>query len=426
MIMPKSGLVWLDVIGIGEDGAAGLGNDALEALRSADVIIGGDRHHRLMPDLQGERVAWPSPFKHSIERILSYRGRRVAILVTGDPLWYSAGALLQRHIAPDEIRYHPQLSAFQWAAARMGWSLADIETLTVHGRDAEQIVPYIAPGIRMLILTRDGDSPREVAKLLKDRGYSESTMTVLAALGGPKEKRLEGVARTWRRKAPNFHTLAVECIASADAELLPRTGLPDDAFVHDGKMTKRVVRALALAKLVPVRGQVLWDIGCGCGSIAIEWMRGAPEAIAYGLEPLAKRRNMAAENARKLGVPKLKLVDAQAPEGLADLPDPDAVFIGGGISLKAIETSLARLREPGRLVAHAVTLESAQVLEAAFARHGGELMRIGVETAEPVGPWHGYKPSMTVLQWSLEKRGQSGKAGKGKTGKTKASTGKRR
>lgn len=394
---------WLHVIGIGEDGAQGLSDAALEALADAEVLIGGDRHHTLMPDLKAERIAWPSPFRHSIEKIMAHRGKRVAILVTGDPLWYSAGALLQRHVGPDEIRYYPQLSAFQWAAARMGWSLADVETLTVHGRDAEQIIPHFSPGNRLLVLTRDGDSPKEVAALLKTNGYGESRMTVLVALGGPKEKRIEGIAKSWRRKVPDFHTLAIECVAGPDAHLLPRTGLPDDAFVHDGKMTKRAPRALALAKLVPLRGQVLWDVGCGCGSIAIEWMRGAPEALAYGLEPQAKRRRMAEANALKLGTPKLKLVNASAPEGLADLPDPDAVFVGGGISKETIDVAMKRLKPFGRMVAHAVTLESSQVLEAAYQKHGGELLRLSVETLEPVGPWHGFKPSMPVLQWSLQK-----------------------
>lgn len=395
---------WLHVIGIGEDGEAGLSTDALEALRLAEVIIGGDRHHKLMPDLAAERIAWPTPFKHSVQKILEHKGRQVAILVTGDPLWFSAGALLQRHIPADEIRYYPQLSAFQWAAARMGWSLADVETLTVHGRAAEQIVPFFAPGNRLLVLTRDGDSPKEVAALLKANGYGESRMSVLAALGGPRERRFDGVAKTWRRKVPDFHTLAIECVAGADARILPRTGLPDDVFIHDGKMTKRAVRALALAKLVPLRGQLLWDIGCGCGSVAIEWMRAAPEARAIGLEPLAKRRKMAEANALALGVPKLQLVDIKAPDGLESLPDPDAVFLGGGISLEAIEIAFDRLRDHGRMVAHAVTLESTQVLEKAYHHFGGELQRLGVETVEAVGNLHGWKPSMPVVQWSIVKK----------------------
>lgn len=394
---------WLHVIGIGEDGPAGLSPDALSALEQADVIIGGDRHHALMPELAGERVAWPSPFKHSIKKIMAHRDKCVAVLVTGDPLWYSAGALLQRYVERNEIRYYPQISAFQWAAVRMGWSLADVATLTVHGRDAEQIIPCFSPGNRLLVLTRDGDSPKEVAALLKANGYGQSRMTVLAALGGPKEKRIEGIAKSWRRKVPDFHTLAIECIAGPEAQILPRTGLPDNAFLHDGKMTKRAPRALALAKLVPLRGQVLWDIGCGCGSIAIEWMRGAPEAIAYGLEPQAKRRKMAEANALKLGTPKLKLVNANAPEGLTELPDPDAVFVGGGISEETVGIAFKRLKPFGRIVAHAVTLESSQVLEACHKRYGGELLRLSVETLEPVGPWHGYKPSMPVLQWSFHK-----------------------
>lgn len=395
---------WLNIVGIGEDGVDGLSAAARQLVVDAEVIIGGDRHHQLAGDVKAERIAWPSPFDAMIETIVSLRGRKLVILVTGDPLWYSVGARLLKAIPGDEVRFHPQLSAFQWAACRMGWSLADVETLTVHGRAAEQIVPYFAPGVRLLVLTKDKTSPAAVGALLVARGYPRSKLTVLAALGGEREERIEMLADNTTEDVPDFHTLAVECIADMDAQLLPRTGLPDDAFVHDGKMTKRVPRALALAKLMPMRGQLLWDVGCGCGSIAVEWMRGAPEARAIGLDPQEKRRAMAAQNALALGVPKLALVDATAPEGLAGLEAPDAVFIGGGLSAATVDHCVDALKPLGRLVAHAVTLEGEVVLLDAYARHGGELQRIGVETAAPVGPFSGWKPSMTVTQWAWEKR----------------------
>ncbi len=202
---------------------------------------------------------------------------------------------------------------------------------------------------------------------------------------------------------PAFHVLAVEVLADDTATLIPRgPGLPDDAFAHDGKMTKQEVRAATLAKLWPRRNALLWDIGSGCGSVAIEWMRAVRDAEAIGLEPNAKRRALAEENALKLGAPRLKLIDAKAHlRGLADLPTPDAIFIGGGLSPAVIAASIAALPRHGRLVANAVTLESEAILIAAHAEHGGELTRIAISRAEPVGPFRGWRPLMTVTQWSL-------------------------
>lgn len=394
---------WLEVIGIGEDGEAGLSPLARQLLGEAEVIIGGDRHHALSTNKNAERIAWPSPFDAMISTIKAQQGRKIVVLVTGDPLWFSVGARILKSIPASEVRFHPQLSAFQLAACRMGWSLADVETLTIHGRPAEQIVPCFAPGVRMLILTKDETSPAKVAQMLNERGYGPSAMTVLAALGGPHEQRIDGQAQTWSQPVPAFHTLAVECRAGENPQVLPRTGLPDAAFRHDGKMTKRAVRALSLAKLAPQRGALLWDIGCGCGSVAIEWMRAAPEARAIGIEPLADRRAMAMENAVRLGAPALKLLGGVAPDILAELSAPDAVFIGGGISMETIEASISVLKPQGRLVANAVTLESEAILLAAFQRHGGELERVQVQSAEPVGGFHGWKPAMPVTQWHWHK-----------------------
>ena len=395
---------WLHIVGIGEDGMDGLSAEARKLVENAQVIVGGDRHHNLASNVTAERIAWPSPFDAMIEEIKGHKGKRVVVLVTGDPLWFSVGAKILKGIPREEIVFHPQLSAFQFGSCRMGWSLADVETLTVHGRAAEQVIPWFAPDVRMLLLTKDATSPGTVARLLTERGYGPSKLAVLAALGGPNEARFEGEAESWDQEVPDFHLLAVECIAGPDAQVLPRTGLPDDVFTHDGKITKRTARALALAKLVPVRDGVLWDIGCGCGSVAIEWMRAGREALAIGIEPQEKRRTMAEENAIALGAPKLRLIDGTAPEALSGLSEPDAVFIGGGISRVTIEVCLDALKPHGRLVAHAVTLESEAVLLEAYAEHGGGLQRISVETAEPVGPFKGWKPSMPVTQWAWIKK----------------------
>lgn len=393
---------WLHIIGIGEDGVDGLSAEARELISGAEVILGGDRHHALLPGLAAERIAWPSPFDAMIDVIRSHQGRRFVILVTGDPLWYSVGARILKSIPAEEIKFHPQLSAFQWGAARMGWSLADLETVTVHGRPVEQIIPYFAPGARILALTKDRTSPAAVADLLTDRGYGPSKLTVLAALGGPREERFDGTAEDWAQEVPDFHLLAIECQVSPGARLLPRgPGLPDDAFVHDGTMTKAEVRAVTLARLAPQRGAMLWDIGCGCGSVGVEWMRMARDAEAVGIDQRADRLAMARQNAQALGAPRLKLIEGAALDHLDGLPAPDAVFIGGGLSVVLVDRCRAALKPHGRLVANAVTLESEALLLDLQTRYGGQLSRLSVARAEPVGPRTGWRPFMPVTQWCL-------------------------
>ncbi|MEM0977994.1 MAG: precorrin-6Y C5,15-methyltransferase (decarboxylating) subunit CbiT, partial [Pseudomonadota bacterium] len=339
-----------------------------------------------------------------VDSLRARRGDRVVVLATGDPLWFSIGARLGREIDPAEITYHPQLSGFQFAAARMRWSLADVETLTVHGRAPEQMIPFIQPGARLLILPWDGSTPEVIGRFLVERGYGDSRMTALSDLGATSEARFEGTADDPPKDVPGFHVLAVECVAGDGAVVLGRApGLPDEAFQGDGTMTKKEVRAITLAKLMPMRGAHLWDIGTGCGSVAIEWMRAARDAIATGIEPREDRCAFARSNAVALGTPKLNLVQGDAPEALADLPKPDAVFIGGGLSDVVFEAAWSALPKHGRLVANAVTLESEAKLRALHARHGGALARIAVERAEPVGRMTGWRPAMTVTQWSLMK-----------------------
>jgi precorrin-6Y C5,15-methyltransferase (decarboxylating) len=396
---------WLHVVGIGEDGMDGLTPAARAVVEAAEVIVGGDRHHRLSDRVTAKRVAWPSPFDAMIATIRSFQGRRVVVLVTGDPLWFSVGARITRAIPAGEILFHPQVSAFQLAAARMGWSLADLETLSVHGRPVETMIAFIQPEQRLLILTTGAETPAQIARFLTERGFGDSRMTVLSAMGGAEEQRFDGVAATWDHSVPAFNTLAVDCIATRDAALLPRVpGLDDALFVHDGTMTKREVRAVTLAKLMPMRAALLWDVGCGCGSIAVEWMRAAAYARAIGIEPRADRRTMAATNALALGAPRLHLVEGEAPAALDGLPAPDAVFIGGGLSDAVFMACWERLRPLGRVVANAVTLESEAELIRLQAIHGGDLVKITVNRAEPVGPYRGWRALMPVTQWSMVKR----------------------
>ncbi|MEM9715994.1 MAG: precorrin-6y C5,15-methyltransferase (decarboxylating) subunit CbiE [Pseudomonadota bacterium] len=395
---------WLDIIGVGADGLPSLSPVAISALEQADAIYAGERLHALTEGVPGERVSWPTPFDAMISSLKARRGKKTVVLATGDPLWYSIGARLGREIDPAEIIYHPQLSGFQFAAARMGWSLADVETLTVHGRAPEQMIPFIQPGAKLLILPWDGSTPSVLGGFLAERGYGDSRITALANLGSADEQRFEGTANAPPSYVPGFHVLAVECMAGDDTLVLGRGGgLPDHVFQGDGTMTKQEVRAITLAKLMPMRGQHLWDIGSGCGSVAVEWMRAARDATATGVEPRDDRCAYARANATALGTPKLKLVQGTAPDALNGLVQPDAVFIGGGLSGTVFETAWAALPKHGRLVANGVTLETEAVLRDLHARHGGQLVRIAVERAEPVGDRTGWRPAMTVTQWSLMK-----------------------
>ncbi len=287
----------------------------------------------------------------------------------------------------------------------MGWSLADCETLTVHGRADSQIVPHLAPRARLLVLTQDRDTPAALARLLVVRGFGGSRMTALAALGGLDEVRFDGTAGDWTHTVPDFHTLAIECVAAHDATWHPRIGgLPDDAFEHDGQMTKREVRALTLAKLAPFPDAVLWDVGAGCGSVSVEWMRAARGARALAIEPNGERRGMIARNCVALGTEKMTIIDGRAPETLAELEAPDAVFIGGGLTTPGVfEAGWKALRPGGRLVANAVTLESEARLTELHAEHGGELVRLAISRAEAVGPYRGWRSAMPVTQWSVVK-----------------------
>lgn len=396
---------WLHIVGIGEDGMDGLAPATRAVLEAAEVIIGGDRHHRLSDSVTAERLAWPHPFDALIDTLRAMRGRRVVVLATGDPLWFSVGARIGRSIPPGDIVYHPQLSAFQLAAARMGWSLADVETLTVHGRPVEQMIAFIQPDQRLLILTTGADTPGQIARFLSERGFGASPMTVLANMGGPEERRFDGTAESWDHVVPAFNTLAVDCVAAPDAALMPRVpGLADDLFQHDGTMTKQEIRAVTVAKLMPMRGALLWDIGTGCGSVAVEWMRAAHYARAIGIEPRADRRAMAAANALALGAPRLELIDGEAPAALEGLAAPDAIFVGGGLSREVFAAAWDALKPLGRLVANSVTLESEATLLALYKAHGGQLAKLSVARAEPVGGLTGWRPAMPVTQWSLVKR----------------------
>ncbi|AXS39126.1 precorrin-6y C5,15-methyltransferase (decarboxylating) subunit CbiE [Breoghania sp. L-A4] len=394
---------WLTLVGIAEDGF--LSDAARAALEAAEVVYGGARHFEIVENLGGKQKTWPSPFSAVYEELDALRGRPVAVLATGDPQWYGIGATLARHFDAGEMRVLPAPSAFQLAAARLRWPLQDVETISLHGRPVETLRGFLAPGVRIIALTSNGDTVREVADILTADGYGGSRLVALEHMGGDRERIVEATARAWRETIADFNTLAIDCLADPGLAVRPRVpGLPDEAFRHDGKMTKREVRAVTLARLQPVPGALLWDIGAGCGSVAIEWMRAARNAHAVAIEPLAERRAMMAENALALGVPGLEIREGAAPDALDSLPAPDAIFIGGGLTAEGVfEAAWAALKPGGRLVANAVTLESEARLLALHRRHGGALTRIAISRASPVGGLTGWRPMMPVTQWAITK-----------------------
>lgn len=397
---------WLSVVGLGEDGLDGLSPAARVLVGSAEVLVGGKRHLALVPNGAGERLTWPTPLVDLLPEIERRRGRRVCVLATGDPLCYGVAKTLLRAFSRDDMEILPAPSAFSLACARMCWSLPDCETLTLHGRPLELLVPSLQPGARVLLLSNDGGTAAKVAALLRNRGFGGSRMTVLEHMGGPEERRIEGPASDWDdTPRADLNTIALDCEAGSGAVYYPTlAGLPDEAFDHDGQITKREVRAATLAALAPVPGQLLWDVGAGAGSVAIEWLRAHRANRAVAIERKPERAARIAANASALGTPLLQIATGAAPAALDDLEAPDAVFVGGGLSDVAIlETCWSLLKPRGRLVANAVTLEGEQALMEWRRKNGGALTRIAVSRAEPVGPFSGWRPLMPVTQLAAVK-----------------------
>lgn len=406
---PGNNHPWLHIIGVGETGLKSLNAEAIRVLESSDIIIGGKRHHNLTKGFNAKRIQWPTPFSTMVGKLGEFKTKMVAILVTGDPLWYSAGALLAKEWPHEEIKFYPQLSAFQLACARMGWSIPDVDKLTVHGRPVEQIIPWFSPNNKLVILTADAQSPASIANLLVEKGYGLSKITVLGEMGGPNESLIKGQADTWDQtesnyQIPEFHTLCVECLPSGIGVLLPTPpGLPDSAFISDGNFTKREVRSLTVSSLNPGKNKILWDLGCGSGSIGVEWLLLSFNGKAFGVENKNLRCEMAQKNALKLGTPRFSIICGQSLDITNTLPDPDSVFIGGGLSLELVEEVLNRLKPYGCLVANSVTLESEALLSDLQKKFGGDLTKIAISRSKTIGKlttWHQLLP---VTQWRLQK-----------------------
>ncbi|WP_371574127.1 precorrin-6y C5,15-methyltransferase (decarboxylating) subunit CbiE [Streptomyces sp. NBC_01314] len=398
------------VVGLGADGWRGVPDASRAVLRDAEVLIGGPRQLDLLPpECAGERITWPSPLRPAVPALLAaHADRRIAVLASGDPMFHGIGRALAEE-AGDRLRVLPHPSSVSYATARLGWPLEDVEVVTLVGRPAARLAAALHDGRRLLVLSADAGTPAQVAALLRDRGFGPSRMRVLEQLGGERERTSdETTADDWTRTHPPgdpLNIVAVECRRTPDALRLGAVpGLPDEAYEHDGQLTKRYVRAATLAALAPAPGELLWDIGGGSGSIAVEWMRTHPSCRAVTVERDPERAARITRNADRLGVPGLRVVTGAAPAALAELPPPDAVFIGGGLTAPGLlDACWAALPVGGRLIANTVTLESEALLAAARHRHGGELVRLAVAHAVPVGGFTGWRQAMPVTQWAVQK-----------------------
>ena len=394
---------WLSIVGIGEDGVDGLTATARGLIGAAEIVFGGRRHLGLAASLiRGAARPWPSPFDDAADEVLRHRGRQVCVLASGDPFHYGIGAVLAQHIDPREMIVLPAPSAFSLAAARLGWSLPHTTLLSAHGRSLDLLRPHLQPGTRILALTSDGAAPIALARMLAEPGFGASRLTVLEALGGPRER-----IRTTTAADFNFGTVqalnivAIEAKAAPEARVITRSaGLADNLFEHDGQITKREVRAVTLSSLAPRRGELLWDIGAGAGSVAIEWLLSDPTFMrAVAIEERTDRAARIRRNAAALGVPHLQIVEGTAPAALTELTVPDAIFVGGGADASVLDAASRALRAGGRLTVNAVTLETEALLLARHAALGGELTRITIARSQPIGEKIGWRSAMPITQW---------------------------
>jgi len=398
---------WLSIVGIGEDGIDGLSPIARRLVSDAELVLGGKRHLALADLLiKSQRISWPSPIGAVLPDIEKHRGRPVAVLASGDPFHYGVGDMLMRSFSPEETLCVPQAGAFSLAAARLGWSLQDVSPVSLHGRALEGIVRYLQPDARILALSWDGTTPVKLAALLQARGFGASSMTVLERMGGPNERvRRTTAAGFDLGMVEALNTIAVEVVGAASSALSLAPGLDDSLFEHDGQLTKRDVRAITVSALAPRQGELLWDVGLGAGSIAIEWLLRHPSLRAIGIEEGAERAARATRNAAALGTPDLRIVQGHAPEALAELPAPDAVFVGGGLGDAGLfEAVWSALKSGGRLVANAVSLGSEAKLIELFQNHGGELTRLEIAKsgkAGTSGKVFVWRPAAPIIQWRV-------------------------
>lgn len=396
----------LVVVGIGADGWNGLTDAVRSEILAADVVLGAPRQLGLLPQTHNQdRVSWPAPLREGLHDLLQeHANRRVVALASGDPMVSGIGTTLVDVLGADHVRIVPHVSSVALARARLGWSAESTAVVSVVGRDVHAVLRELAPSRRILVLSSDEETPAELSRLLVDCGYGRSRMVVLGELGSDGELIVDTTAAAFEGSAPRLNVVALEPTGPLVAAWA--TGLPDEAFENDGQLTKRDLRAAALARLLPVPGQLLWDVGAGAGSVGIEWMRSHPTCRAVAVEADDERAQRIVRNARSLGVPGLTVHHGDAPEALAGLPAPDAVFIGGGGTRPGVlQACLDAMRPGARLVMHGVTVETEALLAGAYREHGGELTRIHVEHAAPIGSFTGWTPARAVTQWAFTNGG---------------------
>jgi len=397
---------WMSIVGIGEDGLDGLGANARGLIARAEVLVGGARHLAMVPEGAAERLTWTVPLTDTMAAIVARRGRRVVVLATGDPFCYGIGVTLARHVPPAETLVIPAAGCVALACARLGWPSSETELVTLHGRPIELLGASLRPGARLIVLSHDGGTPAQVAAWLTARGFGPSRFVVLERLGGATERLVEATAETWSGSSDDLNTLAIECRVQSRTRWLAHVpGLPDEAFEHDGQITKREIRAATLARLQPQPRGLLWDVGAGSGAVAIEWLRAEPTARAIAVERDPARAARLLRNAAAFGVARrLELIEDEAPMALGGLPTPDAVFVGGGVAeVGLLDRCWQALALGGRLVVNAVTLSGEAELLARHATLGGELTRIAISRAEPLAgdiAWRALRP---VTQWAQVK-----------------------
>lgn len=397
---------WLSIIGVGDDGADELSPNTRALLAQAELIVGGARHLAMLGNVAAEKMPWPSPMSDALPAILNMRGKPVAVLASGDPFFFGVGELLARHASREEIICVPAPSAFSLVAAQLKWSQQDCALLSLHGRAFERLLPHLQPGRRLIVLSWDEKTPGRIATHLAQAGMGDSRIYVLEHIGGARHRVRDATANDFRFDdiAP-LNTLGIEIVAAPDARIIPRAaGLPDEWFENDGQLTKAEIRALTLSALAPRRGELLWDIGAGSGSVAIEWMLADPANRAIAIERDTTRAARIARNALALGAPDLKIVIEAAPEALGGLETPDAIFVGGGATPETLAAAWRALPAHGRLVVNAVTIETQQVLAQFYREKGGRLIQAQIARARSVGKFHGFDPGMTVTQWSASKQ----------------------
>lgn len=395
---------WLSIVGIGEDGIPGISAIARSLIDRAEILVGGSRHLAMLPNDSRQRLVWQSPIRDSIQEILARRGRSVCVLASGDPMWYGIGATLLRDISIEETTIVPAPSTFSLCCARLGWSMSEVETISLCGRRPELLKAYLYPGARLLILSAGKETPIVVADLLTQGGFGESAIAVLEHIGGAHERIVSGTASTWNHTdLADLNAIAVECVTNPGVTVFSRVpGLPDNAYTHDGQLTKREVRSITLSALAPTPGALLWDVGAGCGSIAIEWMRTDPRCRAIAIEQ--SRTHYIIDNANALGTPNLEIIEGKAPEALQGLPQPDAIFIGGGATIEGlIQTCWTALKSGGRMVVNVVTIEGERMVWDWHDRIGGDLTRIGIQRVDSIGRFSSWKPMIPVTQWIVVK-----------------------